>query len=160
MNKKLLFTIGLIALVVLGYFALQEDVPQSETVQPHGMEQMPESELELVKESVIIPFKKLHPLDQEWSLMINQFAPSAKISGPGEIMSDSDLEQNPAIKVDFYKNGELVHYQIVFKEMPGFHSVKTGQKYFLDFIDYAGYNDLGHSGFSIETANVKIWRIK
>ncbi len=167
MNKKLLYTIGIIVLVVLGYIALQDNQPQSEAMQPHGgamqpqgMEQMSESGLELIKESAIIPFKKLYSLDEEWDLIINQFEPNAKISDPGVITSDSDLEQNPAIKVDFYKNEELVHYQIVFKEMPGFHSVKTGQKYFLDFIDYDGYINMGHSGFSIESANVKIWRIK
>ncbi len=112
MNKKLLYTIGIIVLIVLGYIALQDNQPHSEAMQPHGggmqpvgMEQMSEGELELIKESAVIPFKKLYSLDEEWDLIINQFAPSAKISGPGEIMSDSDLEQNPSIKVDFYKNG-------------------------------------------------------
>ncbi len=167
MNKKLLYTIGIIVLVVLGYIALQDNQPQSEAMQPHGgamqpqgMEQMSESGLELIKESAIIPFKKLYSLDEEWNLIINQFEPSAKISDPGVITSDSDLEQNPAIKVDFYKNGELVHYQIVFKEMPGFHSVKEGQKYLLDLISYTGFNIMGDNSFAIETANLKIWRIK
>lgn len=160
MNKKLLYTIGILILVVLGYFALQDNQPQSEAMQPQGMEQMSESGLELIKESAIIPFKKSYSLDDEWSLIINQFEPDAKISGPGIITSDSDQEKNPAIKVDFYKNEELIHYQIVFKEMPGFHSVKDGQKYLLDFIDYNGYNVMGDNSFSIETANVKIWRIK
>lgn len=167
MNKKLLYTIGIIVLVVLGYFALQDNQPQSEAMQPHGgamqpqgMEQMSESGLELIKESAIIPFKKLYALDEEWSLIINQFEPDAKISGQGIITSDSDQEKNPAIKVDFYKNGELIHYQIIFKEMPGFHSAKDGQKYLLDFIDYNGYNIMGDNSFAIETANVKIWRIK
>ncbi len=160
MNKKLLYTIGIIVLVVLGYFALQDNQPQSEAMQPQGMEQMSESGLELIKESAIIPFKKFYALDEEWSLIINQFEPDAKISGQGIITSDSDQEKNPAIKVDFYKNGELIHYQIIFKEMPGFHSVKDGQKYLLDFIDYNGYNIMGDNSFAIETANVKIWRIK
>ena len=109
MNKKLLYTIGIIVLVVLGYFALQDNQPQSEAMQPQGMEQMSESGLELIKESAIIPFKKLYSLNEEWSLSINQFEPDAKISGPGIITSDSDQEKNPAIKVDFYKNGELIH---------------------------------------------------
>ncbi len=167
MNKKLLYTIGIIVLVVLGYIALQDNQPQSEAMQPHGgamqplgIEQMSESELELVNEFAVIPFKKLYSLDEEWDLIINQFEPNAKISDPGVITSESDQEQNPAIKVDFYKNGELVHYQIVFKEMPGFHSVKDGQKYLLDFIDYTGYTITGDNGFAIETANSKIWRIK
>lgn len=160
MNKKLLYTIGIIVLVVLGYFALQEETPQMDTLHPLNSEQMSESGLELIKESAIIPFKKLYPIDEEWNLIINQFEPDAKISGQGIITSDSDQEKNPAIKVDFYKNGELIHYQIIFKEMPGFHSVKDGQKYLLDFIDYNGYNIIGDNGFTIETATVKIWRIK
>lgn len=160
MNKKLLYTIGIIVLVVLGYFALQEETPQMDTLHPLNSEQMSESGLELIKESAIIPFKKLYPIDEEWNLIINQFEPDAKISGPGIIASDSDQEKNPAIKVDFYKNGELTHYQIIFKEMPGFHSVKDGQKYLLDFINYNGYNIIGDNGFAIETATVKIWRIK
>lgn len=160
MNKKLLYTIGIIVLVVLGYFALQEETPQMDTLHPLNSEQMSESGLELIKESAIIPFKKLYPIDEEWNLIINQFEPDAKISGQGIITSDSDQEKNPAIKVDFYKNGELIHYQIIFKEMPGFHSVKDGQKYLLDFIDYNGYNIIGDNGFTIETATIKIWRIK
>jgi hypothetical protein len=167
MNKKLLYIIGIIVLIVLGYIALQDNQPHSEAMQPHGgamqplgIEQMSESELELVNEFAVIPFKKLYSLDEEWDLIINQFEPNAKISDPGVITSESDQEQNPAIKVDFYKNGELVHYQIVFKEMPGFHSVKDGQKYLLDFIDYTGYTITGDNGFAIETANSKIWRIK
>ncbi len=163
MNKKLLYTIGIIVLIVLGYIALQDNQPHSEAMQPHGggmqplgMEQMSESGLELINESAIIPFKKLYSLDEEWNLIINQFEPSAKISDPGVITSESDQEQNPAIKVDFYKNGELVHYQIVFKEMPGFHSVKEGQKYLLDLISYTGFNIIGDNSFAIETANLKI----
>jgi hypothetical protein len=162
MNKKLLYTIGILVLVVLGYFALQDNNrPQSEAMQqPHGMDQMSKGGLELIKESAIVPFNKLYSLDEEWSLIINQFEPNAKISDPGVITSDSNIEQNPAIKVDFYKNEELVHYQIVFKEMPGFHSVKEGQKYLLDFNDYSGFNILGDNSYSIESANLKISRIK
>lgn len=167
MNKKLLYTIGIIVLVVLGYFALQDNQSQSEAMQPHGgamqpqgMEQMSESGLELIKESAIVPFKKLYALDEEWNLIINQFEPDAKISGEGLISSDSDQELNPAVKVDFYKNGELIHYQISYREMPGFHSIKPGQKYLLDLIDYTGYTASGNNSYSIETANVKIWSIK
>jgi len=160
MNKKLMYALGVIVLVVLGYFALQKDAPQPETMQPHGMEQNSDNGLELVKDSAVIPFNKSYSIDEEWSLMVNQFEPNAKISGPGMITSDSDLEQNPAIKVDFYKNGELIHYQIVFKEMPGFHSVKPDQKYLLDFINYEGFKVLGANSYKIDTANLKIWRIK
>ena len=166
MNKKLLFTLGIIVLVVLGYFALQKDtqpknaVQLQEGMQPHGMDQKSEGALELVNESVVIPFKESYSIDKEWSLTVNQFEPNAKIMGTGMISSDSDQEQNPAIKVDFYKKGELVHYQIVFKDMPGFHSVKPNQKYILDFIDYKGFKVLGSDNYSIESANLKIWRIK
>ena len=160
MNKKLLFTIGIVVLVVLGYFALQEEAPQSGTMQPLNLEQSSDNGLELIKDTAVIPFKESYSIDEEWSLIINQFEPDAKISGPGVITSDSDQEKNPAIKVDFYKNEELIHYQIVFKEMPGFHSVKDGQKYLLDFIDYKGYNVMGDNSFAIESANIKIWRIK
>ena len=166
MNKKLLYTIGIIVLIVLGYFALQERTPQTDTMfqldemQPHAMEQPPSAELEIYKEAVKIPFQKLYSIDEEWSLMINQFEPDAKISGPGIISSDSAKELNPAVKVDFYKNGELIHYQISYREMPGFHSIKPGQKYLLDLIDYDGYTTSGNNSYTIKTANTKIWRIK
>ena len=160
MNKKLLYTLGIIVLVILGYFALQKETPQKGTMQSLEMDQMSESALELVNDSVIIPFNKSYPIDDEWSLIINQFEPDAKISGQGIITSDSNEEKNPAVKVDFYKNGELVHYQIVFKEMPGFHSVKSNQKYLLDFLDYDGYKVIDANNYSIKTAILKIWRIK
>ena len=166
MNKKLLFALGIIILVVLGYFALQEETPQTDSMhQLNGtpqqeMNQMSEGGLELVSESVVVPFKESYSIDEEWSLTVIQFEPNAKISDPGMITSDSELEQNPAVKVNFYKNGELVHYQIVFKEMPGFHSVKPDQKYLLDFIDYSGFSIFGDNSYSIESAALKISRIK
>ncbi|MCK4903916.1 MAG: hypothetical protein KAS35_04420, partial [Candidatus Marinimicrobia bacterium] len=132
MNKKLLYTIGILVIVVLGYFALQEKSPQMDSRQPLNMEQLPDNGLELFQEVVTIPFQKAYSIDEEWSLIINQFEPDAKISGQGMISSDSDQELNPAVKVDFYKDGELIHYQISYKEMPGFHSIKPGQKYLLD----------------------------
>lgn len=160
MNKKLLYTIGIIVLIVLGYFALQEDDPKMSTVQPLNMGQASDSELELFKDSITIPFNKSYSIDEEWSLIIKQFEPDAKISGEGLISSDSDQELNPAVKVDFYKNGELIHYQISYREMPGFHSIKPGQKYLLDLIDYTGYTASENNSYSIENANIKIWSIK
>ncbi len=160
MNKKLLYTIGIIVLVVLGYFALQEDDPQIVNTKPLNIEQVTESGLELFKDNITIPFQKSYSIDEEWSLIINQFEPDAKISGKGSISSDSDQEINPAVKVDFYKNGELIHYQISYREMPGFHSIKPGQKYLLDLIDYKGFAVSGDNSYSIKTANIKIWRIK
>lgn len=166
MNKKLLFTIGIIILVVLGYFAMQEEAPQSESImqtdhmQPHNIEQAASAGLEIHTEAVIIPFKKSYSIDEDWSIIIKQFEPDAKIVETGTISSDSNQEINPAVKVEFFKNGDLIHYQISYREMPGFHSVKPGQKYLLDLIDYKGFNDLGDNIYSIESANVKIWRIK
>ncbi len=174
MNKKLLYAIGILALVVLGYIALKDNQLQSEDLQPHagampahggslepkGLEQSSESGLELIEEAAIVPFNKLYPIDEEWNLIVNQFEPDARISDPGVIESESDQENNPAIKVDFYKNGELIHYQIVFKETPGFHAPKQGQVYLLDFMDYSGYVITDDGSFAVETANLKIWRIK
>ena len=166
MNKKLVYVFGILLLVVLGYFALQKDdiqqidMHQTEGMVPHGMDPTAESGLELINDSAPVPFNKSYPIDEEWSMKISQFEPNAKISGPGEITSDSDSEDNPAVKVDFYKNNEFVHYQIVFKEMPGFHSIKPGQKYLLDFNEYSGFQIMGENSYSIETANLKISRIK
>ena len=162
MNKKLLFTIGIIVLVVLGYFALQEEAPQiiDNNQQQHIMEQPTTTTLEIFKEIVSISFKESYAIDEEWSLIINQFEPDAKIIGQGTISSDSDQEKNPAVKASFYKNGALVHNQISYQDMPGFHSIKSGQKYLLDLIDYEGYKILGDKNYSIESANIKIWSIK
>jgi len=160
MNKKLLFALGIIILVVLGYFALQEETPQTVNNQQHDMGQNSGSTLEVYKEIVVVPFQQSYFIDEEWSLIINQFEPDAKIVGQGMISSDSDQDKNPAVKVNFYKNGELIHNQISYKEMPGFHSIKPGQKYLLDLIDYEGFNVLGDNLYSIESANVKLWRIK
>ena len=160
MNKNLLYIIGIIVLVVLGFFALQEKEPQVDIVQPPHTAQISDNGLELFKDTVTIPFQKSYPIDEEWSLIINQFEPDAKISGKGSIASDSDQELNPAIKIDFYKDGELVHYQISYKEMPGFRSIKEGQKYLLDLMDYSGFAASGDNKYSIETANIKIWRVK
>ncbi len=168
MNKKLLYAFGVVILAVLGYFAMQDNSPQISTSQPHDhdmessgmMNQMNNGNLEIVQESAAVQFKTSYSIDDEWSLNINQFEPNAKIMDPGTIGSDSNEELNPAIKVNFYENGEFVHYQIVFKEMPGFHSVKPGQKYLLDFNDYNGFQIMGENSYSIESANLKISRIK
>ena len=160
MNNKLLFTLGIIVLIVLGYFALQEKTPQTSTEQPFAMDQNSNNGLEIFTENVTIPFNKLYSIDDDWSLKIIQFEPDAKIEGKGLVSSDSDQELNPAVKVNFYKNAELIHYQISYKEMPGFHSIKPKQKYLLDLVDYDGYHTLGNSKYSIENANVQIWIIK
>ena len=166
MNNKLLYVFGILLLVVLGYFALQKDdiqpidMHQTEGMSPHGMDPTAESGLELINDAAPIPFNKSYPIDEEWSMKVSQFEPNAKISGPGEITSDSNSEDNPALKVDFYKNDEFVHYQIVFKEMPGFHSVKPGQKYILEFINYKGFKISEDNNYSIDTAYLTIRRIK
>jgi len=166
MNKKLMYTLGIIILIVLGYFALQEDTPQTEAMQKpfemqsQEMDQAVSADLEIYKDAIVVPFNKSYSIDEEWSLTINQFEPDAKISDQGNISSDSNQELNPAVKVDFYKNGELIHFQISYKEMPGYHSIKPGQKYLLDLINYTGYTASLENNYSIESANIKIWRIK
>ena len=166
MNKKILYVLGILLLVVLGYFALQKedvqsvDIPQTEEMVPHEMDPSAESGLDLVKDAAPVPFNKSYTIDEEWSMKVSQFEPNAKISGPGEITSDSNTEENPAVKVDFYKNGEFVHYQIAFKEMPGFHSIKPNQKYVLEFINYKGFEILEDNNYSIDIANLTIRRIK
>ena len=166
MNKNLLIALGIILLAVLGYFALQEEtsIPdntfQLDGAQPHNMEQPPSVGLEIYKETVEVSFKESYSIDEEWSLIINQFEPDAKIMEQGIISSDSDQDINPAVRADFYKNGELVHSQISYKEMPGFHSVRPGQKYLLDLIDYKGFKKLEDNRYTIEVANIKIWSVK
>ena len=161
MNKKLLFGLAIVALIVLGYFALQNDEQQTSTTE-HGMamDQMSESGLELVKDNVDIKFDELYAINDEWNVKVNQFEPNAKINGPGVIVSDSDEEINPAVKINFYKNDELIHYQICFREMPGFHSVKEGQEYIIDLIDYDGFKISDNGTYNLKSINAKIWRIK
>ena len=162
MNKNLLIGLAIIVLVVLGFFALQEEEPAAMTSDPHGMvleEQPQESPLELVQDNVDIAFNEMHTINDEWSLKVIQFEPDAKINGPGLIESDSDNENNPAVKINFYKNDELIHYQICFREMPGFHSVKEGQEYLVDLIGYDGFDKSG-TEYTVKTVNTKIWRIK
>ncbi len=160
MNKKLLYIIGIIVLIVLGYFALQNNDTPTVQETPMSMGQVSETGLEIFKDNVVIPFNKLYSIDDDWSLKIMQFEPDAKISGAGMITSDSNQEVNPAVKIEFYKDSKLVHYQISYKTMSGFHSIKDGQKYLLDLIDYSGFKIMNDKSFSIETTNVKIWRIK
>ena len=172
MNKKSLVGLAIIALAILGYFALKDnptatpDSHDTHTMAPTGMggmqsmEQMPDSQLDIVNENIEIPFNQLYTLDDDWSVKIVQFEPSAKIEGPGTIASDMDQESNPAIKANFYKNGDLVHYQISYKDMPGFHSVKPGQKYLLELLNYTGFDKVSENNYSINSANVKLWSIK
>jgi len=162
MNKNLLIGLAIVVLVVLGYFALQQEESTPMASDPHGMileEQPQESPLELIQDNVDIEFNKMYPINAEWSIKVVQFEPDAKINGPGIIESDSEVENNPAVKIDFYKNNEHIHYQICFKEMPGFHSVKEGQEYLIDLINYDGFKNLDGE-YSVNTINTKIWRIK
>lgn len=162
MNKNLLIGLAIIILAVLGFFALQKEEPTAMATDSHGMvleEQPQESPLELVQDDVDIEFNTMYSINDEWSLKVIQFEPDAKINGPGLIESDSDKENNPAVKINFYKNNELIHYQICFREMPGFHSVKEGQEYLVDLIGYDGY-DKSDTDFIVKTVNTKVWRIK
>lgn len=161
MNKKLLIGLAIIALVVLGYFALKNG--ENDVLNPKPameMDEMTESALELVNDNVKIKFEEPYAINDEWEVKVVQFEPNAKINGPGLIESDSDEELNPAIKINFYENNKLIHYQICFKEMPGFHSVKEGQEYIVDLMDYTGYKKSSGGKYSIDFITAKIWRIK
>lgn len=161
MNKNLITGLALVGLAILGYFALSNEKKQP--AKEHSsmmMEEMSESGLELIQDNVDVGFNELHSINDEWKIKVIQFEPNAKINGPGLIESDSDEELNPAVKINFYKDDELVHYQICFKEMPGFHSVKEGQEYIIDLIKYDGFKVLSGGEYSIDSINIKIWRIK
>lgn len=161
MNKNLLIGLAIIVLVALGYFALKNGENDVLNPQPAlEMDDMTESGLELVQDNVKIKFDELFSINDEWKVKVVQFEPNAKINGPGIIESDSDEELNPAIKMNFYKNDELIHYQICFKEMPGFHSVKGGQEYIVDLMDYDGYKKLSTGNYTIDSITAKVWRIK
>lgn len=162
MNRNLLIGLAIIVLVVLGFFALQQEESTPTASDPHGMileEQPQESPLELVQDNVDVEFNTMYPINEEWSLKVIQFEPDAKINGPGLIESDSDSENNPAVKINLYKNDELIHYQICFREMPGFHSIKEGQEYLVDLISYDGFEKSGNE-YTVNSVNTKIWRIK
>ena len=161
MNRNLLIGLAVIVLAILGYFALQEEDAARVTSAPHGMTMSDKSEsgLELIKDNIDIRFNESFAINDEWSIKVIQFEPNAKINGPGLIESDTDEELNPAAKINFYKNNELIHYQICFKEMPGFHSVKEDQEYIIDLIGYDGFKK-DNDSYSVETINTKIWRIK
>lgn len=161
MNKNLLIGLAIIVLVALGYFALKNG--ENDVLNPMPaleMEDMTESGLELVQDDVKIKFNEPFAINDEWKVKVVQFEPNAKINGPGIIASDSDEELNPAIKMNFYKNDELIHYQICFKEMPGFHSVKEGQEYIIDLMDYEGFKKVSNGNYTIDSITAKVWRIK
>jgi hypothetical protein len=161
MNKNLLIGLALVFLAILGYLALSGDnnQPVNESTSMM-MEEMPESGLELIQDNVNVPFNELYSITDDWKIKVIQFEPHAKINGTGIIVSDSDEEVNPAVKINFYENDELIHYQICFKEMPGFHSVKKGQLYLIDLLNYDGFKILGDGKYSIDSINIKVWRIK
>ncbi len=161
MNRNLLTGLAVIVLAILGYFALQKEDTAGTTSAPHGMtmSDQAESGLELIKDNIDIRFNEPFAINDEWSIKVIQFEPNAKINGPGLIESDTDEELNPAAKINFYKNNELIHYQICFKEMPGFHSVKEDQEYIIDLIGYYGFKK-DNDSYTVETINTKIWRIK
>lgn len=161
MNRNLLIGLAVIVLAILGFFALQEDENATPMSAQHGMpmeQNLSESGLELVMDTDI-PFNETYAVNDEWNIKVIQFEPNAKINGPGLIVSDTNEELNPAVKIDFYKNDELIHYQICFKEMPGFHSMKEGQEYIIDLIGYDGF-EIVDDTYVVNTINAKIWRIK
>jgi|GEM_PF-5567106 len=160
MKNKILFVFAIIVLIVVGYFALNTNSTKNQIeTTSENMGHMSNVELEIFNEDIEIDFNQIHQIDQDWNLKIVQFEPSAKIEGPGKIVSATDEENNPAIKINFYKNGDFIHYQIAYKDMPGFHSIKDGQKYLIELVDYSGFKKL-HNHYTIEKVNAKIWSIK
>ncbi|MBL7052128.1 MAG: hypothetical protein ISS00_00095 [Candidatus Marinimicrobia bacterium] len=171
-NKNLMIVIGAVALIILGYFALREDAEKKPTEHNHsamgggehaGMSEMAAKapDFDILKENEIVPFNTMQKLDDEWSFKIVQFVPAGTVStsGDGVLGSVSDAETNPAIKADFYQNGELKHYQISFQEMPGMHSLKAGQVYFVEMHGYEGFKKSGDE-FLVEALSLTIGKVK
>ena len=152
-NKKIILIIGAIALVILGYFALSEDEKNEMAVKRPNFE--------ILKENEIVHFNTMYKLDDEWSFIVSQFVPSGTVStnGDGVLNSVSDAETNPAIKIDFYQNSELKHYQISFQKNPGMHSPKNGQVYFVEMHGYDGFQKVGDA-FLVETLKLSIGKVK
>ncbi len=164
MNKNTLIALcGIALLVILGYFALNtEEEVKVETNVPNFTSPMGahgNGELVTVIEEEVIPFNTLFNVDDQWTIKVIQFEPDARLSEPmgsGKIESGSDVENNPAIKVEFYKDGNYEHYQICFKNMKGIHSKKSNQKYFVDLLDYKNMEKTGDGNFVVESTTVKI----
>jgi len=168
-NKNVILIVGAVALVILGYFALREEAEKSVSAGhnhatmngEHGEMAAKGQDFDILKENQIVPFDAMQKLDDEWSFKVVQFVPAGTVgtAGDGVLGSVSDAETNPAIKVDFYQNGEMKHYQISFQQMPGMHSLKAGQVYFVEMHGYEGYKKSGEN-YVVESLNLTIGKVK
>ncbi len=168
-NNKVFIIPAVILFVVLAIIAFKDEltgkkpthqIPQNDMVS-HPQKEQPQ--MEIIKENIIIKFGEKYKIDDEWSIEIVQFEPHCMLVEPigsGEINSQSDAEINPAIKLHFEQNGEFKHYQICYSQMPGMHTLKTEQKYFVEFLGYQGYRKSDDGKYVIEQATIQIGEVK
>lgn len=165
MNKKqITWILAVIVLLILGYFALNMEEEVSHEGHDHSgvmpsMDGHGASQYATVLEEVEVPFNTLFKVADEWELKVIQFEPDARLAdeiGSGNIASESDVENNPAIKVEFYKDGEYQHYQICFQSMKGMHSKKDNQIYFVDLVGYKNVNKSDEGKFMVDEVIISV----
>lgn len=169
MKKNKVFIIpAAILLIVLAIVAFKDELTGTQPTHTLPSEnfshQHPEQpQMVIVKENIQLAFGEKYQIDDEWSVEIVQFEPHCMLvepMGSGKINSQSDAEINPAIKLHFEKNGEFKHYQICYSQMPGMHTLKPEQKYFVEFLGYQGYQKTDDGKYTIETASIQIGEVK
>lgn len=167
MNRKNRLSVffAILLVILLGIIALKDEF----TANSEGGSQLgkvpatKEISFKMVREDIQVAFNEMVDIDERWRLKIVQFEPHCVLSQPmgsGRIESISNSEENPAIKINFYKNDEYQHYQICFLNKSGFHSLKEGQRFFVEFLNYYGFQEKDSGKFSIQTANINIRRIE
>jgi len=163
-NRLIVFS-AILLVILLGIIALKDEFATNSEGGSH-FKQIPDAKeisFKMVRENIQVTFNEMVGIDEGWRLKIVQFEPHCVLSQPmgsGKIESISNSEENPAIKINFYKNDEYQHYQICFLNKPGFHSLKEGQKFFVEFLNYRGFQEEDNEIFSIQTANINIRRIE
>ncbi len=168
-KKQITGVLGIAILLVLGYFALNmEDEVATHEGHNHS-EMMPQmgghgsNEFITHLEKGNVTFNEFYKIDNNWTLKVIQFEPDARLAGAtgsGAIESESTAEINPAIKVEFYKDGEYQHYQICFKSMTGMHSKKPNQIFFVDFLDYTNFRKTDDGHYAVDEVTIKIKEAK
>ncbi|MBC8214820.1 MAG: hypothetical protein ISR90_00710 [Candidatus Marinimicrobia bacterium] len=168
-NNKVFVIPAIILFIVLVVIAFKDElIGKSPTHQMLPQEAVPhqhaeQPQMEIIQENVEISFGEKYQIDDEWGVEIIQFEPHCMLVEPignGKINSQSDAEMNPAIKVHFEKNGEFKHYQICYSQMPGMHTVKPEQKYFVEFLGYQGYKKTTDGKYIIEMATIQIGKVQ
>ncbi|MBC8215513.1 MAG: hypothetical protein H8E64_03270 [Candidatus Marinimicrobia bacterium] len=163
-NKQLITFIAVAVFVVLGFFALRNNETVAENMHMDMQAHQHENPQITTKvEHEIISFGELYSIDDNWQLKVIQFEPDARLSEPmgsGKVESSSDMERNPAIKIEFYKDGKYEHYQICFQTMPGMHSKKTDQKYFVDLLGYENMKKIDINTYTVNNVSIKISEVK